>query len=297
MMPSRWFTPFMTRATAPWGRESSRRQRLGGGAAGRRWVMLAVFLLVGVQVGQGQPVPATGAVRIDLQMGGVGSVTEFFRAPNVGQPAGDPTWKHEWRPDGSRPAFPPGREPVVQPPAGTVPPGMTDGAAVWSGIPDGGTAAPTETQVSLPTVLFPVEVDASKAWQPTGVMLRRGQAFEVEVAGRWSMHKDERWCSGEGLVAHGPLGRVANEYPGHLSPICPLPLHPAGTLAGRIGGGPPFPIGLGGVFQADADGELELMPNDVFDPGPRGQPCPVCHDPDGHLWNNQGFLRVGISIP
>ncbi len=258
---------------------------------------LSVLLLVLVQPGWGQPGPATGAVRIDLQMGGVGSVTEFFRAPNVGQPAGDPTWKHEWQPDGSRPAFPPGKEPPVLPPEAPPPPGLTDGAAVWSGVPDGGAAAPTETQVSLPTVLFPFEVEAGKPWQPTGIMLRRGQAFEVEVTGRWSMHKDERWCSGEGLTGHGPLGRIVSEYPGHLSPICPLPQHPAGTLAGRIGGGPPFRIGLGGIFQADANGELELMPNDVFDPGPPGQPCPVCHDPTGHLWNNQGFLRVGITVP
>lgn len=237
----------------------------------------------------------TGAVRLDVEMGSVGSVTEFFRTPLVGQPRTEPDWKPEWRPDGSRPPFPPGARPPLEVIDGDRTPGLTAPAAVWAGVPAGGQVATSDTQVPLPAVLFPIEVFANRAWQSTGVVLNAGQAFEIAAAGRWSMHRDERWCSADGIARDGPLGQVVTQLPNHPSPICPLPLHPAGTLAGRIAGGTPFRIGIGGRFTAPAAGLLELMPNDVFDSAPAGQPCPHCNDPFGHLWNNEGALTVVVT--
>ena len=238
------------------------------------------------------------AVRLDLGMGMTGTATEMFRTPFDRPFQRDPFWIYEWDAQGSRlPDFPAGRQPSQANPQENPPPADPNWTAVWSSLPNQGKRDQTDIQVSLPLVLFPIEVKANLAWQPTGIQLQRGQRYAVEAIGQWSMHKAERWCGPNGRTQDGPLGNVAAILPNHPSPLCPVPGEPAGTLVGRIGGGTPFKIGEGGDFQADRDGELELMANDVFDTAPAGQSCPICGDPDGHMWNNEGQLRVGVSVP
>lgn len=233
-------------------------------------------------------------LKMEIGIGEIATLTEHFPAPLVDQPQKDDNWKYDWQSSNQRkPEFP--GETIMQKQTPQAPGNAEtySSANAWANVPESAEKTTSADQTTLPLMFFSFDVAANKEWQSTGISLSRGDRIKIDVAGRWSMHKGERWCDATGIVGDQPLGGL--QLPGHPNPICPLPLFRAGSLAARIGNGRPFYAGAGGDFTANDDGELQFMPNDVFDGAEDGQSCRYCNDPEGHLWNNQGTLKVTVT--
>ncbi|PKL41684.1 MAG: hypothetical protein CVV41_17265 [Candidatus Riflebacteria bacterium HGW-Riflebacteria-1] len=233
-------------------------------------------------------------LKMEIGIGNIATLTEQFLAPMVDQSQKDENWTYDWKTGSERkPEFPSETIPQESNPQAAANPAVIESATAWTSVPETAEKTAAADQTTLPLILFSFDVAANKVWQNTGINLSRGDHIKIEVVGRWSMHKEERWCDATGIAGDQPLGGM--QLPGHPNPICPLPLYRAGALAGRVGEGRPFYAGAGGEFTANDDGELQFMPNDVYDGVQEGQPCKYCDDPEGHLWNNQGALKVAVT--
>ncbi|MEW6708511.1 MAG: hypothetical protein AB1403_01705 [Candidatus Riflebacteria bacterium] len=251
---------------------------------------LLSFLLFSI-TGFAQPAKA---LKMEIGIGGIATLTEQFPAPMVDQQSTDESWKYDWQNGNQRkPEFPGETIPQKLNPQAAPDPAVTEPAKAWADVPESAEKTEAADQTTLPLMLFSFDVAANKVWQNTGINLSQGDRIKIEVSGKWSMHKGERWCDATGIVGDQPLGGM--QLPGHPNPICPLPLFRAGSLAARIGDGRPFYAGAGGEFTANDDGELQFMPNDVYDGVEEGQACRYCNDPEGHLWNNQGAVKVSVT--
>ena len=114
-----------------------------------------------------------------------------------------------------------------------------------------------------------VEVFADRMWQDNGIDLGDGQGVVVTARGAWS-HGSET-----GFEPHYDAGGFQK-----LDSTAILPRVWVGTLLGRIGDGPPFPIGRRLGVLALSEGRLRLSMNDV----------------PGQFDNNRGSLRVRIEL-
>ena len=92
-------------------------------------------------------------------------------------------------------------------------------------------------------------IRANQPWQDTGVAIRVGDVITIRSSGTW------RGSDGE----TGPDGQFFKTPSGAL---VPLPGSPLMLLAGRIGQQAPFPVGALKEFTGEADGRIELMPNE-----------------------------------
>jgi len=94
-----------------------------------------------------------------------------------------------------------------------------------------------------------VEVQANQAWTDTGVTVRRGERIRFVASGEIVYGGGQRT---------GPGGNAAMK-----SPAYPMPGLGVGTLIGRVGNGPAFPIGgAGQTVGMAAAGRLQLGIND-----------------------------------
>ncbi|MBF0407325.1 MAG: hypothetical protein HQM10_08225 [Candidatus Riflebacteria bacterium] len=235
---------------------------------------------------------ASGVI-VTIGFSSIGTISEIISTPYDGRNNKDRNWIYEWLENGQRVL--PQRSAINQS-SEARPSANHVNSEVFANIPTTAQPADTGTEVSAGHLLFSMDIDAAKVWQKSGFNLVRGKKYLVEVSGKWSMHLQERWCDGNGIFSDSPLSAYASTLPGHPSPYCPLPDGLAGVLAGRIGNtGQPFPIGTGKRLTAQDSGEMEFMANDIYDNSSQGQPCQYCGDPQGHIWNNSGTLKVSVS--
>ncbi|MFZ6028729.1 MAG: hypothetical protein ACOYYS_13520 [Chloroflexota bacterium] len=122
-------------------------------------------------------------------------------------------------------------------------------------------------QLTIPYAISPTIAHGD--WQETGILLTAGQAFTVTASGAINMWPNcEETKAEQGYpnfdcsitAAVGPSGTDAFS-PGQED----YPLPGANTLAllGRVGNGPIFVIGAGGVFTAPQSGPLLVTTNDT----------------------------------
>jgi hypothetical protein len=135
---------------------------------------------------------------------------------------------------------------------------------------------PKSSGTPSPPDISTVSVDSAKGWQQTHLEAHRGEQVEMWAEGTWCPGGSTNWCrSAEGVdilgYKYSPLFLV------FYSPD-PMPLEPINKLIGKIGEGPPFAVGEHCIVTAQADGELELRPNDWY------------------LDNNNGRLLVRVRI-
>lgn len=259
-----------------------------------------MFLLVGLtmlawmgSVGMANAQIASGVI-VRLDMGQLGSAAELIRAPLTKGPLQDARWVYEIFPNGTpNPAYPPAQPAFVLPLQVALPTAMVDMAQIWVSYPDPATLVDpgqdTDESVDSVVVTKTVFVEAWREWTDSGIAVQAGQRFSIAAEGRWSSHQDQRWIGPEGNV-----GSTMSERAGH--PPVPCAAAPGGALIGRIGGGPGFLVGRGGVFTADRAGNLGFVCNDLFDgAGVQNGGCTYCVMPGGHIANNQGALTVRIS--
>jgi len=116
------------------------------------------------------------------------------------------------------------------------------------------------------------QIQATKAWQDTGIQLKAGSKILIKAKGTWTHNNTLAW--------YGADGR-ADTFDNKVY----VPQAKVGTLVGRIGQGKPFALGSNIQLTSNAVGNLFLTINE----------WPVELDPHG-LDDNSGFLEVEITL-
>lgn len=242
----------------------------------------------------------SAAALLKMDFGSQGSTTELILTPRVGKPLRDPTWIYIVLPDGTRNTAFPAALPLmpipVQPP---LPSGLLDLSQLITSWNTSQKRTKVQDKIlPMAQVLLPhFTVLASLEWQDSGIAFAAGQKFQISAQGNWYLDK----TAGVPSDACGPDGLSTSNLADHV----PLPGHPAwpkpdekgGALIGRIGDGPAFLVGSGGVFTADRSGTLFLVCNDLFDGGAPGGSCVYCSaSGNTHISNNTGELQILCSF-
>jgi len=115
-----------------------------------------------------------------------------------------------------------------------------------------------------------VTVQANQLFQPSGIILEKGQTYEISASGEWQD------ASFPATDSNGFKGFTAPMFFGML--LKPLPGQYYMKLCGKVGGWK-FPIGTSATITAKRTGELLLFANDA----------------KGFFDNNSGFMLVKIS--
>jgi hypothetical protein len=113
-----------------------------------------------------------------------------------------------------------------------------------------------------------VEVPATAAWVPTGMVVRRGELLSFTTTGQIRLSADAE-----------DLASAAGARSQRQSPGSPMPSISSGALIGRIGDGAPFSIGDQTSTAMPAAGQLFLGIN------------------DDQLADNSGAFRVTVQRP
>lgn len=110
-------------------------------------------------------------------------------------------------------------------------------------------------------------------WRNSGVLVRKGETYQLSATGRWHVWGTCPWTDADGLNMYGPLCiDWGNSFLKGWS-------HAA--LIARIGEtGAPFGVGRSLRFTAPEDGVLQFIINDT----------------PGHFWDNEGYMDVSISL-
>jgi len=133
-------------------------------------------------------------------------------------------------------------------------------ARVVMARPDNAAAnAPAAVASTGPSSAQGVTVSSQMQWNPTGIIVRRGEWVTFSTTG-------EVKIGGEG----NPTANADGVTTGARAPDSPVAAAPAGALVGKIGNGPAFLIGSRNRVQMTAAGQLLLGVN------------------DGHLQDNEG---------
>jgi PA-IL-like protein len=120
------------------------------------------------------------------------------------------------------------------------------------------------TAVLDPATTQGYTISAQQAWSATGLVLNRGEVFNVNA-------------SGEISIGGGDNAKSTPNGTGRIDGAASLPNVPTGTLIGRIANGQPFVIGNQTRITAPAAGQLFLGINDSY------------------VGDNQGAYQVEIS--
>jgi hypothetical protein len=117
----------------------------------------------------------------------------------------------------------------------------------------GASASPTGTGGTIASPQSPAGIDlpATAAWVPTGIVVRRGEVLTFSTTGQIQLSGEVEDIAG---AAGARSQRTATESP--------LPNVPEGALIGRVGDGPPFPIADATSATMPAAGQLFLGVND-----------------------------------
>ncbi|MGE4265764.1 MAG: caspase domain-containing protein [Desulfovibrio sp.] len=113
----------------------------------------------------------------------------------------------------------------------------------------------------------------AEEWRNSGVLVRKGETYQLSATGRWHVWGTCPWTDADGLNMYGPLcidwGNAFLKGWSHAA------------LIARIGdAGAPFGVGKGLRFTAPEDGVLQFIINDT----------------PGHFWDNEGYVDVSISL-
>jgi hypothetical protein len=122
----------------------------------------------------------------------------------------------------------------------------------------GSVAAVVSAQSPDQAIGTPATVRAVAGWQDAPVNVVAGDGLEFrDITGTWTINVAGRWFDATGYPGY---------YPRDIQGVC----HDAqmldeqnGALIGRLGGGPPFLIGLHLAMTADRSGPLQMRMNDA----------------------------------
>lgn len=125
----------------------------------------------------------------------------------------------------------------------------------------------------LPGDAITITVPATADWVSSGITLNAGQSFSVLAWGIVNIfadcehfnatHPEQQFPCAELVVGPGGRGGLPAEYvPAEVAQVFPMLDASYGSLVGRIGSGPPFAVGPGGIFTANTSGMLQFIIND-----------------------------------